>query len=136
VKATTDTTKVWDAINVYVAALESLSKRRFHGHLMNADWIDAQDAAAEKVDEALSALASTQSPTPAAASEPHAPVLTDEVRHVLHYLSIATDEGDDIAAGTHYIRDGRIHCKGSFLDLIERARVILAAAPTATGGAT
>ncbi len=43
-------------------------------------------------------------------------------------LTLATDEGDDAAQGTHYVDNaGRIRCKGSFLDLIESARTTIAA---------
>jgi hypothetical protein len=56
-----------------------------------------------------------------------APELADIVRE----LTLATDEGDDVAQGTHYVRDGKIHCKGSFLELIERARRVLADAGAA-----
>lgn len=50
-----------------------------------------------------------------------------ELLSVIRALSIATDEGDDASQGTHYAdKAGRIRCKGSFLDLIERARRLLA----------
>lgn len=50
---------------------------------------------------------------------------------VAEMLALATEEGDDLATGTHYIdKAGRIRCKGSFLDAIERAR---AAIEKATG---
>lgn len=50
-----------------------------------------------------------------------------ELVAIARALSLATDEGDDAAMGTHYIaKDGRIRCKGSFLELIERARAALA----------
>jgi hypothetical protein len=46
-----------------------------------------------------------------------------ELLEIARALTLATDEGDDAAQGTHYVdRTGRIRCKGSFLDLIERAR--------------
>ena len=42
-------------------------------------------------------------------------------------LALATDEGDDKAMGTHYVdKFGTIRCKGSFLELIEKARAALA----------
>ena len=41
-------------------------------------------------------------------------------------LTLATNEGDDLSLGTHYIdRQGRIRCKGSFLRLIEEARAAI-----------
>lgn len=48
-------------------------------------------------------------------------------------LALATEECDDAAQGTHYVdKSGVIRCKGSFLELIENARSIIA---KATGAA-
>lgn len=48
--------------------------------------------------------------------------LVDLVRR----LTLATNEGDDKAQGTHYVaKDGAIRCKGSFLALIEEARAAI-----------
>jgi hypothetical protein len=48
---------------------------------------------------------------------------------VAQLLALATDEGDDLATGTHYVdKAGRIRCKGSFLDAIEKARAAIAKA--------
>lgn len=56
-----------------------------------------------------------------------------ELLEVARLLTLATDEGDDAAQGTHYVdKAGRIRCKGSFLETIEKARAALA---KATGGA-
>ncbi|MEO5672488.1 MAG: hypothetical protein ABIR26_17510 [Ramlibacter sp.] len=50
-----------------------------------------------------------------------------ELLEIVRQLTLATDEGDDKAQGTHYIdREGAIRCKGSFLALIERARAAIA----------
>lgn len=64
------------------------------------------------------------------AAAPAAPV---ELLEIAKRLALATDEGDDLAQGTHYIdKQGLIRCKGSFLSLIEEARAAIgAAAPTA-----
>lgn len=48
---------------------------------------------------------------------------------VAELLALATDEGDDAAQGTHYVdKAGRIRCKGSFLETIEKARAALSLA--------
>jgi hypothetical protein len=53
----------------------------------------------------------------------------DALVAIVRQLTLATNEGDDAAMGTHYVdRDGRILCKGSFLELIEQARAAIAAA--------
>lgn len=52
-----------------------------------------------------------------------------ELLDIVRQLTLSTNEGDDIAQGTHYFgSDGRVHCKGSFLALIERARAAIAVA--------
>lgn len=52
--------------------------------------------------------------------------LSADLVKIARQLALATDEGDDRANGTHYIaRDGTIRCKGSFLDLIARARKVI-----------
>lgn len=56
---------VWEAINAYMAARDALQKRRAEGKWMNADFIDAVDAAAKRVDQAVLALT-----TAARAAEP------------------------------------------------------------------
>lgn len=51
----------------------------------------------------------------------------ERLMEIARWLDLATDEGDDIARGTHYVdKDGRIRCKGSFLAVIEKARAALA----------
>ena len=49
-----------------------------------------------------------------------------DLLEIARLLSLATDEGDDAAQGTHYIdKQGRIRCKGSFLALLEQARAAI-----------
>jgi hypothetical protein len=60
--------------------------------------------------------------------------LRAELLAVARALTLATEEGGDKAMGTHYLaNDNFIRCKGSFLELIEKAR---AAVAKAEGGAT
>ncbi len=52
-----------------------------------------------------------------------------ELLEALKPLSLATDEGDDAAQGTHYVdKVGVIRCKGSFLEAVEKARAAIAKA--------
>lgn len=52
-----------------------------------------------------------------------------DLLQIAQLLALATNEGDDFAQGTHYIdKQGAIRCKGSFLDLIEKARAAIAKA--------
>jgi len=52
-----------------------------------------------------------------------------DLLEIVRLLTLATDEGDDKAQGTHYIdKAGVIRCKGSFLELIENARAAIAKA--------
>lgn len=70
------------------------------------------------------ALAGLQDRTEARMADSHA-----ELLEIARRLSLATDEGDDAAQGTHYVdKAGVIRCKGSFLELIEQARAALARA--------
>ena len=51
----------------------------------------------------------------------------DALVAIVARLTLATDEHDDKAMGTHYVdKAGVIRCKGSFLELVEAARAALA----------
>lgn len=53
-------------------------------------------------------------------------VRIEALQLIAQKLTLATDEGDDKAQGTHYIdKQGVIRCKGSFLELIEKSRAAL-----------
>jgi intein/homing endonuclease len=52
--------KLWDAINRYVSALKVLEARRAHKEMMNADYIDAVEAAGREIDRVAAALSAPQ----------------------------------------------------------------------------
>jgi hypothetical protein len=82
-------------------------------------------------------LASASDPTEEQHQEDEANVrlaaASPELLAIAERLSLATNEGDDAAQGTHYVdKQGVIRCKGSFLALIEDARAAIAKAGAST----